>query len=31
MDALEKKKAGETDILSFDYGVCTRIGKQQQK
>jgi protein phosphatase len=29
MDAPTKKKAEETDILSFDYGLCTHIGKRQ--
>lgn len=29
MDAPTRKKAEETDILSFDYGLCTHIGKRQ--
>ena len=29
MDAPKTKKAVETDILSFDYGLCTHIGKRE--
>jgi len=29
MDAPTKQKSLETDMLSFDYGLCTHIGKRQ--